>query len=137
MTTKATAAKAAPAPKSTAVQLTAREIMQSPVIAATPQASLRDLAVRLVTEEFSGMPVAAPDGRVVGVITEADIIRALIDGKRLENLTAGEVICGGRRCENVARRDHEVPPAQNCSRDDRRRETRRHHCATRCDSCRP
>ena len=94
MATKATAAKAAPAPKSTAVQLTAREIMQSPVIAATPQASLRDLAVRLVTEEFSGMPVAAPDGRVVGVITEADIIRALIDGKRLENLTAGEVMSG-------------------------------------------
>ena len=57
MTTKATAAKAAPAPKPTTVQLTAREIMQSPVIAATPQASLRDLAVRLVTNEFSGMPV--------------------------------------------------------------------------------
>ena len=94
MTTKATAAKAAPAPNPTTGQLTAREIMQSPVIAATPQASLRDLAVRLVTEEFSGMPVAAPDGRVVGVITEADIIRALIDGKRLENLTAGEVMSG-------------------------------------------
>ena len=52
------------------------------------------LAVRLVNNEFSGMPVAAPDGRVVGVITEADIIRALIEGKRLENLTAAEVMSG-------------------------------------------
>lgn len=94
MTTKATAVKAAPAPKPATVQPTAREIMQSPVIASTPQASLRDLAVRLVTNEFSGMPVAAPDGRVVGVITEADIIRALIEGKRLENLTAAEVMSG-------------------------------------------
>ena len=94
MTTKATAVKVAPAHKPTTVQLTAREIMQSPVIAATPQASLRDLAVRLVNNEFSGMPVAAPDGRVVGVITEADIIRALIEGKRLENLTAAEVMSG-------------------------------------------
>lgn len=94
MTTKATEAKVAPAHKPTTLPLTAKEIMQSPVIAATPQASLRDLAVRLVNNEFSGMPVAAPDGRVVGVITEADIIRALIEGKRLENLTAAEVMSG-------------------------------------------
>jgi len=40
------------------------------------------------------MPVAASDGRVVGVVTESDIVRALIEGKRLENLTAGEVMTG-------------------------------------------
>lgn len=40
------------------------------------------------------MPVAASDGRVVGVITESDIVRTLIEGKRLENLTAGEVMTG-------------------------------------------
>jgi CBS domain-containing protein len=94
MATRATAAKAAPAPRLTAVPLTAKDIMQTPVVAATPRASLRDLAARLVTNEFSGMPVADPDGRVVGVITEADIIRAFLDGKRLENLTAGEVMTG-------------------------------------------
>ena len=94
MAMKATAAKAAPAPKPTAIPVTAKEIMQTPVIAATPQASLRDLASRLVTNEFSGMPVADPDGRVVGVITEADIIRALLEGKRLENLSAGQVMTG-------------------------------------------
>ena len=87
--------------KSTAVQpartgtsLKAKDIMQQPVIAATPQASLRDVATQLVTNEFSGMPVAASDGRVVGVITESDIIRALIQGKKLENLTAAEVMTG-------------------------------------------
>ena len=86
--------KTAPAPKPTTVPVTAKEIMQSPVIAATPRASLRDLAARLVTNEFSGMPVADLDGRVIGVITEADIIRGLLDGKRLENLTADEVMTG-------------------------------------------
>jgi len=94
MATRATAAKPAPAPKPTAVMVTAKDVMQTPVIAATPRASLRDLAARLVTNEFSGMPVADLDGRVVGVITEADIIRGLLDGKRLENLTAGEVMTG-------------------------------------------
>jgi predicted transcriptional regulator len=72
--------------------LKAKDIMEQPVIAATPQASLRDVATQLVSNEFSGMPVAAPDGRVVGVITESDIIRALIQGKKLENLTAADVM---------------------------------------------
>jgi CBS domain-containing protein len=72
----------------------AKDIMQQPVIAATPQASLRDIATQLVANEFSGMPVAAPDGRVVGVITEADIVRALVQGKRIENLTAVDVMTG-------------------------------------------
>ena len=48
----------------------------------------------MVTNELSGMPVADSDGRVVGVITEADIIRALLEGKRLENLSAGQVMTG-------------------------------------------
>ncbi len=87
--------------KSAAVQrvrvgtsLKAKDVMQQPVIAATPQASLRDIATQLVTNEFSGMPVAAPDGRVVGVVTESDVVRALIQGKRLENLTAVDVMTG-------------------------------------------
>jgi CBS domain-containing protein len=74
--------------------ITAKDIMEKPVLAATPQASLRDVATQLVTNEFSGMPVAASDGRVVGVVTESDIVRILIAGKRLENLTAGEVMTG-------------------------------------------
>lgn len=94
MASRTTAAKLAPAPKPAAIPVTAKEIMQTPVVAATPQASLRDLAARLVTNEFSGMPVADFDGRVIGVITEADIIRALFEGKRLENLTAGQVMTG-------------------------------------------
>ena len=94
MATRATAPKAVPAPKPKPARVTAKEVMQSPVIAATPQASLRDLAARLITNEFSGMPVADPDGRVVGVITEADIIRVLLEGKHLENLTAAAVMTG-------------------------------------------
>jgi len=91
MVQKSTAAvKRAAAPTS----VTAKDIMQKPVLAATPLASLRDVATQLVTNEFSGMPVAASDGWVVGVITESDIVRTLIEGKRLENLTAGEAMTG-------------------------------------------
>jgi len=90
------AQKSTAAAKGTTVRLsvTARDIMQRPVVAATALASLRDVATQLVKSEFSGMPVADPDGKVVGVVTESDIVRELIAGKRLENLTAGEAMTG-------------------------------------------
>jgi CBS domain-containing protein len=40
------------------------------------------------------MPVADSNGRVVGIVTEADIVRTLIAGKRLESLTTGEAMTG-------------------------------------------
>jgi CBS domain-containing protein len=72
--------------------VTARDIMERAATAATPFASLRDVAGQLVGNQFSGMPVASRDGKVVGVITESDIVRALIQGKRLENLTAADAM---------------------------------------------
>jgi CIC family chloride channel protein len=91
MAQKSTGAAMAPTAHPSA---TARDIMQRPVVAATTGASLRDVATQLVKNGFSGMPIADPDGRVLGVVTESDIVRTLIAGKRLENLTAGEVMTG-------------------------------------------
>jgi predicted transcriptional regulator len=92
MAQKSTAAIKRAVTPATPTSVTAKDIMERPVIAATPLASLRDVATQLVTNEFSGMPVAASDGRVIGVITESDVVRTLIEGKRLENLTAGEAM---------------------------------------------
>lgn len=72
--------------------VTAKDVMQSPAVAATAAASLRDVAAQLVKNGFSGMPVASADGRVLGVVTESDVVRCLMEGKRLEHLTAGEVL---------------------------------------------
>jgi len=72
------------------IQLKAKNIMQQPVTAATPRASLRDIATQIINRGFSGMPVTDPDGKVLGVITEADIVYSLIDGHRLENISASD-----------------------------------------------
>ena len=72
--------------------LTAGQIMQKPVLATTARASARDVAAQLVRNEFSGMPVAERDGTVVGIVTEADILRALGEGKALETLTASDIM---------------------------------------------
>jgi CBS domain-containing protein len=70
----------------------AAKLMRRPVVAATPRASVRDVAMQLVANGFSGMPVAERDGTVIGVITEADILRALTEGKPLETLAAEDIM---------------------------------------------
>jgi len=70
----------------------AGEIMHGPVLATTPRASVRDIAAQLVVNGISGMPVAERGGTVLGVITEADILESLMEGKTLENLTAADIM---------------------------------------------
>jgi predicted transcriptional regulator len=50
----------------------------------------KDVATQLVTNEFSGIAPAASDGRALGVITESDVVRPLIEK------TAGELDCRRR-----------------------------------------
>jgi CBS domain-containing protein len=66
--------------------------MRQPVAAATMSANARDVALQFLTGFFSGMPVVNEEGKVVGVITEIDLIHALRQGKALEQFTAGELM---------------------------------------------
>jgi CBS domain-containing protein len=78
--------------KKEATVINAGEIMQKPVLATTVRASVRDIASQLVVNGFSGMPVADRDGTVVGIISEADIIKALVEQKPLESLVASDIM---------------------------------------------
>jgi CBS domain-containing protein len=51
-----------------------KELMQTDVITVTPSTSLKDAAALLVQHRISGLPVCDADGRVVGVLSEADIL---------------------------------------------------------------
>jgi predicted transcriptional regulator len=66
--------------------------MTTPVFAATPETSVRDIAVQLVDRNLSGLPVAERHGVVLGMVTEADIILALQEGKVLEELQAHDIM---------------------------------------------
>jgi CBS-domain-containing membrane protein len=50
------------------------ELMQRDVITVAPETSLKDVASLLVEHRISGLPVCEPDGRVCGVVSEADIL---------------------------------------------------------------
>ncbi len=55
-----------------------REVMSSPVVSTTAEASVRE-AVRLLDEHgITSMPVLDRGGRLVGVVSEADLVREVL-----------------------------------------------------------
>lgn len=54
--------------------LTARDIMTVEVVTVTPETSLKDLAKKFVETRHSNMPVIDAAGKLVGVISETDLI---------------------------------------------------------------
>jgi CBS-domain-containing membrane protein len=75
--------------------LTASDIMMRPVVTARKKASARDIALQLLTGLYSGMPVTDEGGRVIGVVTELDLLRAAEEGKELVKTTAEEIMSTG------------------------------------------
>jgi len=55
---------------------TARDLMEGRVLTVDPEASLEEVYHLFSDEEISGAPVVGEDGRLVGVITASDLIRA-------------------------------------------------------------
>jgi CBS domain-containing protein len=51
------------------------KIMTRDVLTVAPETSLREVALFLSTNHVSGVPVCAPDGSVLGIVSEADIVR--------------------------------------------------------------
>lgn len=54
--------------------LTAKEIMSVDVVTVTTETSLKDLAHKFVETRFSNMPVLDAEGKLVGLISETDLI---------------------------------------------------------------
>ncbi len=57
--------------------LTARDLMQRDVVSVTPDTPLLDVHRLFVEEEIHGAPVVDDEGRVVGVVTTLDLLRAV------------------------------------------------------------
>ena len=68
------------------------QVMSRPVLATTERASVQDIASQLVRAGISGMPVADADGNIVGIITEYDIVNAILDDRKLDSLRASELM---------------------------------------------
>ncbi len=72
--------------------LKAKDIMTRPVVSARKNASARDIAMQILAGLYSGMPVTDDEGKVIGVVTEFDLLGQVCEGKELEKLTATDVM---------------------------------------------
>ena len=68
------------------------QVMNRPVLATSPRASVRDIAASLVRAGISGMPVADTEGSIVGIITEYDIVNAIVENQDLTQLKAEDIM---------------------------------------------
>ncbi len=60
--------------------LKARDVMTKDVITISPDATLADAIELLVAKEISGMPVVDANGKVIGIISEKDILNFIFSG---------------------------------------------------------
>lgn len=60
-------------------QVKIERVMRRPVITVQPETKLAEAARLMIEHRISGLPVLAADGLVIGLVTESDIFRVLID----------------------------------------------------------
>ena len=62
------------------------EVMHSPVVTISPGELLSAAAQQMIDHRIGGLPVLENDGQLVGILTETDLLRALIDRLAKETL---------------------------------------------------
>jgi len=54
--------------------MNAKDIMTRDIITVSPTMKVKELAMTLIKNQISGAPVASKDGKIVGIVSEADIV---------------------------------------------------------------
>ncbi len=72
--------------------LRAESVMVKPVVCTRETTPARDIVLALLGGHFSGVPVTDNENRVVGVITEFDLLKALKEGKDLAETAVGALM---------------------------------------------
>lgn len=68
----------------------AKDIMTRDVITVSPTATVKNLAMTLIKNQISGAPVAGRNGRIIGVVSEADIVAK--KGKDVKTIMSKNII---------------------------------------------
>jgi len=68
----------------------AKDIMTRDIIMVRPSMTVKQLAMLLIKNQISGAPVAAEDGKIVGVVSEADILAK--KGRQVKGIMSTKVV---------------------------------------------
>jgi CBS domain-containing protein len=70
--------------------MTAKQIMTRDVITVSPTIRVKELAMTLIKNQISGVPVADKKGKIIGVVSEADIVAK--KGKTVRDIMTKKII---------------------------------------------
>ena len=68
----------------------AKDIMTRDVITVSPTATVKNLAMTLIKNQISGAPVGGRNGKIIGVVSEADIVAK--KGKDVKTIMSKNII---------------------------------------------
>jgi len=72
--------------------LTVGQLMQDAVTSCTPRTDGSTLASLMTRRNFGSLPVIESDGTLVGIVTEYDLLQAMIEGRDLRKILATEIM---------------------------------------------
>ena len=76
------------------------DLMSTDVEAAREYASITEIGTRLILRSINGMPIIQEDGKVIGILTIIDILRAIKDNKDLDTLRARDLMTNDPKIVN-------------------------------------
>ncbi len=68
------------------------DIMSIDIEAAKENATVTEIGTRLILRSINGMPIIDDDGKVIGILTIIDILRAIKDNKNIDILKAEDIM---------------------------------------------
>jgi CBS domain-containing protein len=68
----------------------AKDIMTRDIISVTPGMTIKSLAMTLIKNQISGAPVTDKSGKIIGVVSEADIVAK--KGKDVKSIMSKKII---------------------------------------------
>lgn len=74
------------------LHLKTRDLMQTRIVAVTRGYSAREVAILIHSGTCSGVPVIEPGNHLVGIVTEFDVLKAIVAGKDLHGLKAEDIM---------------------------------------------
>ena len=72
--------------------LTVEQLMQDAVFTCTPRTDALTIGRLMTKQNFGGLPVVGDDGTLLGLVTEYDLLQAMIDGRDLRKVFASEIM---------------------------------------------
>lgn len=72
--------------------LTVGQLMQDAVTRCTPRTDASTIAYLMTHRNFGSLPVVDEEGTLVGIVSEYDLLQAMIEGRDLRKILATEIM---------------------------------------------